>query len=368
MKNENIGQIAFFSEMSEHQISAREFFSSVLLDSLHKNFGWEKVVISYFDTQNKFLSWTSWKGIMMDCAEHPYRKFAANDIVRYKIYEDAVRDHLTYFNVTPRLYQATEVISTVDYDLSAHVRFLESNFQTHYSMTLAFGINAYIQVSFLKSRDEGDFTEHEIKELSDIYVYVANAYKNFKKYEQAKIVANIQSEIIASGEKAYLVTDDFMHIMSYNSQALLYLKDILGASIADQISSTSPCSWLPFLLGGDEGQACAERVKTRVIKDYIFKIYTYDQTYSNGIIDKYHWITISKKEEEKFVVHSEAGISLTPTEQRVAELMYNGLTYKAIADELMVSYHTVKKHVQNIYTKCNVSSRFELYKWLENRG
>ena len=51
----------------------------------------------------------------------------------------------------------------------------------------------------------------------------------------------------------------------------------------------------------------------------------------------------------------------------VAELMYNGLTYKAIADELVISYHTVKKHVQNIYTKCGVKSRFQLYKWLENR-
>lgn len=58
---------------------------------------------------------------------------------------------------------------------------------------------------------------------------------------------------------------------------------------------------------------------------------------------------------------------LTQAEQRVAELMYNGLTYKAIADELVVSYHTVKKHVENIYAKCGVKSRYQLYKWLENQ-
>lgn len=33
----------------------------------------------------------------------------------------------------------------------------------------------------------------------------------------------------------------------------------------------------------------------------------------------------------------------------------------------MVSYHTVKKHVQNIYAKCGVNSRFELYRWLEEK-
>ena len=28
---------------------------------------------------------------MLDCKEHPYRKFAENDIVRYKIYNEAVK-------------------------------------------------------------------------------------------------------------------------------------------------------------------------------------------------------------------------------------------------------------------------------------
>ena len=192
MKAVNEGQIQFYSEISEHQLSAREFFSSVLLDSLNKSVGWQKAVISYFDTHGKFLSWTSWKGIEPDCENHPYRAFASNDIVRYRIHEEAVRDHLTYFDVEPRLYKSTEMIPEEDYESSGFVRFLEKNFESHYSVTMAFGINAYIQISFLKSKEDGDFTEEELEELQEIYVYVASAYKNFKKYEQAKIVADIQ--------------------------------------------------------------------------------------------------------------------------------------------------------------------------------
>ena len=365
MKSPHVSQIQFYSEISEHQISANEFFSSVLLDTINKNFGWRKVLILYFDTQGKFLSWTSWKGIELDCDRHPYRAFASNDIVRYQIHEEAVRDHLTYFNIEPRLYRSTEIISEEDYETSGFVRFLEKNFECHYSVTMAFGINAYIQISFMKDRSDGDFSEEELKELREIYVYIANAYKNFKKYEQAKIVAEIQNEVIASGEKAYLVTDDFMHIMSCNAQARGYLEDILGTDAAEQINSTVPCNWLPFLLGSGENDS--ERVQIRVIKNYIFRIYTYDQAYSNGIVDRYHWITISAPHKEKDCFSKEAFMSLTPTESKVAELLDEGLTYQAIADKLVVSYHTVKKHVQNIYLKCNVNSRYELRKWMENR-
>lgn len=367
MDYENIGKMNFFSELSEHQISAREFFSSVLLDSIYRNFGLGEVLISYFNTQGKFLSWTSRYGIQMDCEEHPYRKFCVNDVVRNKLYQDAVHDRLTYFNVVPRLYKSTDIINQVDYAHSAYVRFLEENFKAHYSVTMAFGINAYIQVAFFKTQHEGDFTDEEIETLNKIYVYLANSYKNFKKYEQLKIVSNIQSEIVSSGEKAYLVADEFMHIMSFNKQAQDCLKDILGESIVEQISSKNPCNWLPFLLGDDENNMTVDRVLTRVHKNYIFKTYTYDRSYSNGIIDRYHWITISTKEEGKNSDFSERGLPLTKAEQRVAELMYNGLTYNAIANELVISYHTVKKHVQNIYSKCGVKSRFQLYKWLENK-
>ncbi|MDD3402377.1 MAG: helix-turn-helix transcriptional regulator [Hespellia sp.] len=364
MAHEKAGQMNFFSEMSEHQISAREFFCTILLDSLDRNFGLKETLITYFDTHGKFLSWITRQGLQVNCEGHPYRRFIANDIVRHIVFEEAVRDELTYFNVEPRLYKSTDIISPVDYEHSAYVRFLEENFHSHYSVTMAFGINAYIQISVFKSKEKGDFTPEQIETLKAIYVYVANAYKNFKKYEQAKIVASIQSEIIASGEKAYLVTDDFMHIMSYNNAAQKYLKDIWGNSITEEISTTMPCNWLPFLLGDATG---VNHVQTRVIKNYIFKIYTYDQTYSNGIVDRYHWITISiKAGERKAALTGGENTPLTHAEQKVAELLYAGLTYKAIADELMISYHTVKKHVQNIYTKCDVNSRFELYKWLEN--
>ncbi|WP_347070509.1 helix-turn-helix transcriptional regulator [Faecalibacterium taiwanense] len=122
---------------------------------------------------------------------------------------------------------------------------------------------------------------------------------------------------------------------------------------------------------GSERDHAENRVQTRVIRDYIFKIYTYDQRYSNGIVDRYHWITISRVESSAAndrsgeALPAGTGQPLTKAELRVARLLAKGLTYQAVADQLVVSYHTVKKHVQNIYQKCGVNSRFQLYRWME---
>lgn len=63
MGNENTNQMNFFSEMSEYQITAREFFSTVLLDQpVTCNFGFNDILISYFDTHGNFLSWTNRSG------------------------------------------------------------------------------------------------------------------------------------------------------------------------------------------------------------------------------------------------------------------------------------------------------------------
>lgn len=379
MHRESNGHMDFFLEMSEHHISAREFFCKDLLDSLNRNFGWKNVRVSYFDTKGKFLSWNDGNGLLLDNENHPYRKFKDSDVLRRMVYQDAVRDRLTYFNVMPRLYKSTDIIRPEDYEDSAYVHFIEESVHAHYSVAMAFGINAYIQLAFFKTREQGDFTEEELEELKKIYVYVANFYKNFKKHEQAKIVSHIQEEIIAAGEKAYLITDDFMHVMSYNHAAQDYLKEILGAAVAEQLGGADPCSWLVFLIGeiGEpDASGSAARVQVREVNGFVFKIYTFDQSYSNGIVDRYHWITIAKKaanqdngasgRKEKQALHyNGAEPPLTHTEKRVAELMYHGLTYKAIADELVVSYHTVKNHVANIYAKCDVKSRFQLCEWLE---
>lgn len=358
----------FVSEMSERQISAREFFSTVLLDLLKQDFGLEKAIIMMFDPEGNFLSWITENGIEVAEGPHPYRDVVQKDPLRRLIYEEAVRDQLTYFNLEPRIYRATDCFESADlYDSSDLVRLMEDRFDSHYVLALAFGINAYIQICFFKSREEGDFTDEEVLRFSEIYQYVAINYKGFKKHEHMKIISNIKDEIITSGESAYLITDDFMHLLSYNEEAVDALEQALGPSVRAQISSGAPCLWLPFLLEGSGRDLEEGSVGTREIRDMVFKIYTYEQSYSHGIVDRYHWITISKKEKTAEQAHKGDLEILTPSEQNITRLLCTGRTYRSIAEELSISYHTVKNHVQNIFSKCGVRNRYELYEMFRDQ-
>ena len=92
---------------------------------------------------------------------------------------------------------------------------------------------------------------------------------------------------------------------------------------------------------------------------------------AQGPAARYPWITSARAEqpapngENGGALPAGTGQPLTKAELRVARLLAKGLTYQAVADQLVVSYHTVKKHVQNIYQKCGVNSRFQLYRWME---
>ncbi|MBI1226521.1 MAG: response regulator [Bacteroidetes bacterium] len=51
---------------------------------------------------------------------------------------------------------------------------------------------------------------------------------------------------------------------------------------------------------------------------------------------------------------------LTPRELQIVQGMVDGLSYKMIADKLMMSVNTVCYHVKNIYTKLQVNSKSEV--------
>ena len=69
--------------------------------------------------------------------------------------------------------------------------------------------------------------------------------------------------------------------------------------------------------------------------------------------NRHEFIQVARKE----AIAPDALQSLSEREREVLRLMSRGQTNKQIADTLIVSVNTVKKHVQSIFTKLNVNTR-----------
>ena len=141
-----------------------------------------------------------------------------------------------------------------------------------------------------------------------------------------------------------------------------------GQQAIDQIGPEKTCPWLPFLIDVNNS-AAGDEAHEHTIKDYTFRVHIYDRTYSNGIVDRYYWVTILHQGERVDPAERTPLSLFTRSEQHVASLLDKGLTYQEIADKLVISFHTVKKHVQNIYKKCGVKNRAQFSRWLnDSRG
>ena len=59
---------------------------------------------------------------------------------------------------------------------------------------------------------------------------------------------------------------------------------------------------------------------------------------------------------------------LTPREQEIVRRLGRGLRNREIATEMLISEHTVKVHLSNIYAKLGVDGRLALMRYAEDKG
>jgi len=71
--------------------------------------------------------------------------------------------------------------------------------------------------------------------------------------------------------------------------------------------------------------------------------------------------SIAKKVLHNFQLQPEKAeyIQLTEKEKEVLKYLVDGMSYKMIADKVLVSFHTIHSHIKNIYEKLHVNSKGE---------
>lgn len=355
MQFESNAHDGFAYEMMETMVSATEIFNTVLLHNLEKYFGIHNAFITVFDFEGGFLSLTDLNRIYMG-SEHPYATIAEKDICAKKINDECRRDKMWHDNIKPYIYRSTDLLARNDGETTDYVRFLNETMHAKYMVIMPFDINGCIHLCIYRGENESDFSDQELTNFEKIYEYIARTFKSFKTLEKPKIISNIKDEVILTKEDAYIITDINHKVLSCNGRALEYLSAMTGKTIrTDNLKEEE--ALIGFVLQG----ASDNMIKTTTINGYVFQAHPFPMNYVHGMVETYHWITIHEAEEYKKQMPAINPSVLTKREKKVAELLCQGLSYQAIADEMYISFHTVKNHVQNIFSKYNVNTRYQFY-------
>ncbi len=70
--------------------------------------------------------------------------------------------------------------------------------------------------------------------------------------------------------------------------------------------------------------------------------------------------SIARKVIEHFSPKKTTSVTLTPRQLQIAEGVIEGLSYKMIADKLLIKTETVRDHIKSIYRKLDIHSKTEL--------
>lgn len=110
------------------------------------------------------------------------------------------------------------------------------------------------------------------------------------------------------------------------------------------------------ICGGASGYILKNQLNTRLI-EALQELQFGGSPMSPSIARK----VLTKMQSIPQLVRNEAppDYQLTPREKEVLACIVNGLAYKMIADQLNISYETVRSHVKKIYEKLHVASLTE---------
>lgn len=141
----------------------------------------------------------------------------------------------------------------------------------------------------------------------------------------------------------------------------LLMPDMNGVEATEQIIAHDPDARIVALTSYDDDPLIHSAIEAGVIS-YLLKDISM-QELADAIRAAHQGESILAQEATQALVRAaqgeKIGNDLTPAEMRVLKLLTDGLSNAQIAQELVISKSTVKKHVSKILSKLDVTNRAE---------
>ncbi len=141
-----------------------------------------------------------------------------------------------------------------------------------------------------------------------------------------------------------------------------------GYSFVKRVRDNPQTSWLPVLFLSAKGQI-QDRVAGLNTGADVYMVKPFEPDELVAQIEASLKQTARMQQQQNAPIEGEVSINvpfdvdLTPTEQKVIQLVAKGMSNREIAEGLSVSQRTVESHVSNMLGKTGLSNRTELARW-----
>lgn len=213
------------------------------------------------------------------------------------------------------------------------------------------------QITLLRTKEEGDFSTQDLAVLEQVAPFIRNRLLDYKALRNEAMHRDLFFELVSGNKEPVMLLDANYRLISRNEAA----KEICGEmTLSFEVSDFQIQNIVDTLLMHRMDYNNYFKVDGKNHKEYFVSVKQYRLAKENAM-DKVYLVYLNR---DGFVMDRKAAPTITPTgvklsnrQMEIIQLIAEGKSNGEIAQELLISEHTVKKHVENIRTELGVSNR-----------
>lgn len=214
------------------------------------------------------------------------------------------------------------------------------------------------QITLLRAKDEGDFSESEISAIESVTPLLKNRLLDYNALNSATIYKDVFFDVLCENSNAVMLLDRNLRVLASNDKAdelcgnIIAQKGLSGQYIqmvVDKVFCCGIANRSHFSIVARDGNT------------YYFTL----KPYKVSSISRYSTVYVVYISREGYVSGAEkerlAGDPrLTNRQVEIVNLIAAGLTNSEIASHLLISENTVRKHIENIRLQLGVGNRIAI--------
>lgn len=214
-------------------------------------------------------------------------------------------------------------------------------------------------IGIMKPKSLGSFTENELRFAAVVQDNVTRLLKDSLEKMRFRYENGLILNYIKESPIGMVILDSNFKTIHYNQLSIQFVKEILGNNSESHFNENLLKMLMDKLYFKEftcntSLQACIDNYLIKIVPLVV-------PDYTQGL-KTFYALYISKNDNNSSISYNnlKETYNLTNRECDIISLLLQGYSNQRIAEELYLSNHTIKTHMQNIFKKMNCLSRTEV--------